>query len=140
MALRWVYVADLEGTHRDECFFSTDTAMSAKQIVGLFTRRWSIEVTFEEVRAHLGFETPRQRVKAPGLRTAPCILGLFTVVRVTFAAHARRHRVHPATTAWYIKTDITFSDALVTVRCLLWTQTVLSRSRYATEYTRLPRL
>jgi len=43
---------------------------SPQRIVSLFTRRWSIEVTFEEVRAHLGFETTRQRVAKSVLRSA----------------------------------------------------------------------
>ena len=66
-----MYVVHLEGTHRDHCLFSTDVAMLPARIVSLFTRRWSIEVTFEEVRAHLGLETTRQRVAKSVLRTAP---------------------------------------------------------------------
>jgi len=136
--IRWVYVVDREGTHRDDCLFSTDSTLSPEEIVGLFTRRWSIEVTCEEVRAHLGFETTRQWTPKSVLRTGPCLLGLFTVVSLIFAAHARDHRVLPAATAWYAKKDITFSDALALVRRLLWTKTVFGTSSYAHEYTKVP--
>ena len=137
--IRWVYVVDLEGTHRDDCIFSTDVAMSPTQIVGLFTRRWSIEVTFEEVRAHLGFETTRQRVAQSVLRTAPCLLGLFSVVSLAFHTHQRRYRVRPACTAWYTKEDLTFSDAIATVRRLLWTKTVFGMSTSGHRITKLTR-
>ena len=135
--IRWVYVVDQQGTHRDDCVFSTDVRMSPERIVRLFTRRWSIEVTFEEVRAHLGFETTRQRVASSVLRMAPCLLGLFSVISLAFADHARRHRVRPATTAWYQKTDVTFSDALACIRRLRWGQTVFGTSRYGPQYAKL---
>jgi hypothetical protein len=37
--------------------FSTDQTQSAEEIVGDFMKRWSLEATFEESRAHLGIET-----------------------------------------------------------------------------------
>ena len=137
--IRWVYVVDLEGTHRDDCVFSTDVATPPTQIVSLFTRRWSIEVTFEEVRAHLGFETTRQRVAKSVLRTAPCLLGLFSVISLAFHTHQRRYRVRPACTAWYVKENLTFSDAIATVRRLLWTQTVFGTSTSGQRVTKLTR-
>ena len=75
-----MYVVDRDGTHRNDPVFSTDVTLTPRRIVSLFTRRWSIEVTFDEVRAYLGFETARQRVAKSVLRTAPCLLGLFSVV------------------------------------------------------------
>ena len=137
--IRWVYMVDLEGTHRDDCVFSTDVAMSPTHIVGLFTRRWSIEVTFEEVRAHLGFETTRQRVAQSVLRTPPCLLGLFSVVSLAFHTHQSRYRVRAACTAWYTREDPTFSDAIATVRRLLWTQTIFGTSPSGHRITKLSR-
>ena len=52
----WVFVCDLTGTCRDENFFTTDVPQTAKQDIETFTGRWSIEVTFQEVRAYLGVE------------------------------------------------------------------------------------
>jgi hypothetical protein len=49
--LRWVYVHDLTGTHRDEYFYSTDASMTPKQLIEAYTRRWNIETTFQEARA-----------------------------------------------------------------------------------------
>jgi len=137
--IRWVYVVDRDGTHRDDCVFSTDITLTPQRVVSLFTRRWSIEVTFEEVRAHLGFETTRQRVAKSVLRTAPCLLGLFSVISLVFNTHQRGHPIRPACTAWYIKKDLTFSDAIATVRRLLWTKTVFGTSASGHHVPKLTR-
>ena len=137
--VRWVFVHDLQGTHRDEYFYTTDPNLTAPQIISLFTARWSIETTFQEVRAHLGFETTRQHVARSVLRTAPCLLGLFSLICLILAQHARHHRLRPHGTAWYAKAELTFSDALTTVRRLLWSQTLLKQSPHAKAFTKLPR-
>jgi len=136
--IRWVFVHDLQGTHRDEYFYTTDTTLSPEQIVSWFTARWPIETTFQEIRAHLGFETPRQRVAKSVLRTAPCLLGLFSLICLIFAEHARRHRIRPRTTAWYAKKEPTFSDAMATVRRLFWSETIFERSSHNDPFEKLP--
>jgi hypothetical protein len=40
-----VFVHDVEGTHEDGYFYSTDPALSASRIITLYTGRWSIETT-----------------------------------------------------------------------------------------------
>ena len=124
--IRWVYVQDVTGTHRDDYLYTTDPTLKSAQIVSWFTARWPIETTFQEVRAHLGFETTRQHVKRSVLRTAPALLGLFSVVCLIFAEHLRHHRLVVYSTNWYAKTEPTFSDALATVRRLFWTQLFLT--------------
>ena len=110
-----------------------------EQIISYFTARWPIETTFQEVRAHLGFETTRQRVAKSVLRTAPCLLGLFSVICLIFADHAWRHGVRPAATAWYAKKEVTFSDAIATVRRLFWSQTVFEKPSDHDAFAKLPR-
>jgi hypothetical protein len=39
---------------------TTDLNLNLVQIINFFVRRWRIEVTFAEVRRHLGVETQRQ--------------------------------------------------------------------------------
>ena len=136
--IRWVFVHDLQGTHRDEYFYTTDTTLRAEQIITYFTARWPIETTFQEVRAHLGFETPRQRVAESVLRTGPCLLGLFSMICLIFAAHARRHRIRLRATAWYIKTEPTFSDAIATVRRLFWSTTIFESSSHNDAFHKIP--
>jgi hypothetical protein len=137
VAIRWVFVRDLEGTHRDEYFYTTDTTLPPEQIVSLFTGRWSIEVTFQEVRTHLGFATPRNWSPKSVLRTAPCLLGLFSVVSLIFQRHMRGKGVRPLSFAWYDKSETTFSDAITCVRRLCW-QEVLKQSPNHTGVLKLP--
>lgn len=136
--VRWVYVVDLEGTHRDECFFTTDLAMLPTAIVTLYTQRWAIEVTFQEVREHLGFETTREWTKNSVLRMRPCLLGLFSVVSLAFAQYASSHEVQPAITPWYHKEYVTFSDALLMIRRLTWEELILSLSKRNIHGAKIP--
>ena len=136
--VRWVFVHDVEGTHRDEYFYSTDPTMPPDRIVSLYTGRWSIEVTFQEVRAHLGFATPRNWSKKSVLRTAACLLGLFSVVSLIFHRQTRGQGVQPAAFAWYAKTEPTFGDAMTCVRRLCWAQ-VFQQSPKHMGVTKLPR-
>lgn len=136
--VRWVFVHDLTGTHRDEYFYTTEPSLKPTQIISWFTARWSIETTFQEMRAHLGFETTRQHVKASVLRTAPCLLGLFSMICLIFAKHARGHHTTARCTAWYHKTEPTFSDAIATVRRLFWQETVFEKASYHKGFKKLP--
>jgi hypothetical protein len=137
VAIRWVHVHDVQGTHRDDYFYTTDTTLTAPQIVSLFTGRWSIEVTFQEVRAHLGFATPRNWSKPSVLRTAPCLLGLFSVISLIFHRHTHGKGTRPLSFAWYHKAEVTFSEAMVCVRRLCW-QEVLKQSPKHAGVLKLP--
>jgi len=136
--VRWVFVQDAEGTHRDEYFFTTDPDLSGPQIISLFTARWAIETTFQELRAHLGLETPRQRVAKSVLRTGPCLFGLFSLVSLIFAEHTRHHSIRLRPTAWYAKAEPTFSDAIATVRRMFWLETILQTPAHDAAFAKLP--
>lgn len=129
--VRWVFVHDVQGTHRDEYFYSTDPTMPPQQIVSFYTGRWSIEVTFQEVRAHLGFNTPRNRSAKSVLRTAPCLLGLFSAVSLMFHRHTHGQGVRPARFAWYSKKEVTFADAIACVRRLCWAEVFQQSPKHA---------
>ena len=137
--IRWVFTHPLQGKRQDDYFYTTDPALPPVQIITWFTARWPIETTFQEVREHLGFETPRQRVAKSVLRTAPCLLGLFSLISLVFVEHARHHPVRPRCTRWYAKKELTFSDALATVRRLFWSETVFETSSQHEAFEKLPR-
>ena len=115
----WVFVHDLTGTHRDEDFFTTDVRQTARQVIETFTGRWSIEVTFQEVRASLGVETTRGWIERTVLRAEPCLFVLYSVVVLWYAALPERDRNQLQPT-WTGKTMVTFSDAITLVRRDLW--------------------
>jgi len=136
--VRWVFVHDVDGSHRDEYFYTTDPGMKPDQIVSLYTGRWSIEVTFQEVRAQLGFATPRNWCRNSVLRTAPCLLGLFGVVSLIFQRLTRGRKVKSRQTAWHARADATFGDAIQSIRRLLWCQTTLKQALFHTVVSKLP--
>jgi hypothetical protein len=137
--VRWVFTHDAQGTHRDDYFFATDPTLDPATIIGWFTARWPIETMFQEMRAQLALETPRQRVKNSVLRTAPCLFGLFSVVSLIYAEHVRTHTARPAKTAWYAKGEPTFSDAIAAVRRLFWAETVFRQPSHEAVLDKLPR-
>jgi hypothetical protein len=116
--VRWVYVKDATGTHRDEYLLTTDTALTADAVVGVSCGRWSIETTFQECRSCLGLETTRGRCRATVTRAAPCLFGLYTVVAVLF--HALPAAKRGGSVSWAGKATVTFSDALTAVRRCVW--------------------
>ena len=78
--VRWVFVRDRTGTHRDEYFFTTDVTMSPQEVIETYTGRWNIETTFQETRSYLGLETTRGRSRNTVLRAEPSLLALYTLV------------------------------------------------------------
>lgn len=135
--LRWVFVKDRTGTHRDDYFFSTDPEMDPVKIIEIFTGRWSIEVTFEEIRAHLGFESTRGWSKKTVLRAAPCIFGLFSFVALFYSRLPRRVVGRPVV-QWQGKTHVTFSDAITVVRRALWEQWIYKHPMIRRTYSKIP--
>jgi hypothetical protein len=139
VAVRWVLVRDPLGKFETQALLSTNLMVAASQIVEWFVLRWQLEVTFHEVRAHLGVETQRQWSHPAILRTTPALFGLFSVV--TLLAHHRfQRRPQPVrAAAWYAKTLPTFVDALAVVRRELWPVPVISTSPATTGMVEIPR-
>lgn len=121
--LRWLLVRDPIGTFKPQAFLCTDCDAGADEILSWFVRRWTIEVTFAEVRRHLGVETQRQWSDKAIARTTPVLLGLFSIVALQVDAMVRSQTLIVRSAGWYRKERITFSDALAAVRRQLWTVT-----------------
>jgi hypothetical protein len=60
VAIRYVLSRDPEGEQPDAAYLCTDDRVAPEEILKYVVQRWSLEVTFEEARAHLGLETQRQ--------------------------------------------------------------------------------
>jgi hypothetical protein len=135
--IRWLLVRDVAGEFEPQGFLCTDPDADPLDVLRWFVRRWSVEVTFAEVRRHLGVETQRQWSDLAIARTTPALLGLFSLV--TLWAGATRGGVRPRSAAWYPKPRPTFSDALAAVRYRLWTSTTFTTSRSRGEVAEIPR-
>ena len=135
--VRWVCAHDPKN-QRDDYFYSTDPSLTPRQIVELFAARWAVEVTFEEAKGLLGFESTRQHCKKSVLRSGPCIMGLFSVISVIYAELAKTAKVKVHRTPCYDKTTVTFADALAAVRRLLWEEIILLHAPGGRLVTKLP--
>jgi hypothetical protein len=122
--LRWVLIRDPKGEFETQALLCTKLDADPERIISYFVRRWQLEATFQEVRQRLGFETQRHWSEKAIRRTAPALLGLFSVVTLLanhqMANNENMDAVRRA--AWYDKSRPTFSDALALVRKELWAQ------------------
>jgi hypothetical protein len=123
LPIRWVLIRDPKGKFKTQALLSTELNIAPVQIIKWFVLRWQLEVTYHEVREHLGVETQRQWSDRAILRTTPALLGLFSLVTLMAHQHAKRREPPIRQAAWYHKTRPTFSDALALVRRQIWQHT-----------------
>jgi hypothetical protein len=121
VAIRWVFVHDGTGTHRDEYLFTTNLRLCPKQIVECYTQRWSIETTFQECREHLKLESTKCYGQQTVLRFTPCLFGLYTIVVLLYIQLPDLLRL-PIMLSWRGKSTTTFADMLMCVRQVIWQQ------------------
>src|SRR5262249_15097173 len=136
---RWVLIRDPQGEFAPQALLSTHLAYSPAQIVHWVVRRWTMEVTLEEARAHLGVETQRQWNDLAIGRTTPALFGLYSVVTLMAHALLRSEARVVRTAAWYAKARPTFADAIAVVRRELWSAYYFSRSEATPEVIEIPR-
>jgi hypothetical protein len=138
--VRWVLIRDPEGGFKTQALLCTDLDADPEQVVRWYVMRWQLEVTFQEARRHLGFETQRQWSEMAIRRTTPALLGSFSLI----ALLAHRWMRQAAGTfrrqaAWYRKTHPTFADALALVRKELWAGATFYGSPAQTDTIKVPR-
>jgi hypothetical protein len=137
LPIRWVLIRDPKGKFKSQALLCTQLEISPEQIIKWFVRRWQVEVTFHEVRTHLGVETQRQWADLAILRITPALLGLFSLVTLLANSHAKKDKLLIQQTAWYHKKLPTFSDALTTVKLELWSQLTFQTSLRMTDIRKL---
>jgi DDE superfamily endonuclease len=138
--MRWVVIRDPEGRFAPQALLATNPQWRPVQILSSFVRRWQLEVTFEEARAHLGVETPRQWSDRATARTTPTLLALYAVVTLMAAHLIGPHPMPVRAAAWYRKTHATFSDTIAVVRQGLWRQCQISTSQAEAHMVKIPRI
>jgi hypothetical protein len=139
VAIRWVLIRDPQEVFKPQALLSTNLAETPEQILPWFVRRWTMEVTFEEARAHLGMETQRQWNDRAIARTTPALLSLYSIVTLTAHLLIDKGATCVRSTAWYRKTRPTFADALALVRRQLWDHLHFSMSQQETDMIKIPR-
>lgn len=138
--LRWVLIKDPTGRIAPMALLCTDQELASQSIINYFIRRWTVEVTFEEVRRHLGVESQRQWSDLAIARTTPVLMGLFSIVTLWTNQLQKRQGIEAQRSTWYQKVNPTFSDALALVRQQLWAkqQFLTSPSEAEVKYLNQP--
>jgi hypothetical protein len=139
VAIRWLLIRDPQDEFAPQALVTTQLDHTPAQMVEWFVRRWTMEVTFEEARTHLGIETQRQWSDLAIGRTTPALFGLYSLV--TRLAHGllQADASVVRTAAWYVKPRPTFADAIAVVRRELWSSCYFTMSGSRTETIKIPR-
>jgi hypothetical protein len=137
--LRWVLLRDPEQRFDPQALVCTDPDLPVTQLIAWFVTRWQVEVTFHELRDHLGVETQRQWSDLAIQRTTPALFGLFSLVTLLAHAHLRGQPLPRRQAAWYVKPAPTFSDTLAYVRRRLWPVHVPPHSADHDDIIEIPR-
>ncbi len=128
--IRWVLIKAADGSGEVAALLSTNVGLNPLEIINYFIRRWTMEVTFEEARAHLGVESQRQWSDRAIARTTPVLFGLYSLVTLWADTLESQNLLHLKPTAWYQKQRPTFSDAIASVRYQIWRKQKLSMSAF----------
>jgi hypothetical protein len=117
-----VIVRDPDGREKDDYFFTTDLTACALDIPDHYGGRWSIEVTFRDVKQLLGAQEPQCWADQGPERAAALAYWLYSLVWSSFlAAGEAAHRAACQPTPWYPqKRHPAFADALAWLRRHLW--------------------
>lgn len=109
-------VEDVEGKRGRQVFFATNANASVAWILQTYALRWSIEVTFENLKQHLGFSDAANWKEQAVRRTAPMAGVLYSLIVVWFQKHGCTEVVFPDR-PWYPKKKWpSFGDMLTTLR------------------------
>jgi hypothetical protein len=107
---------------------ATNPPLAPAQVLRYFVRRFQIEASVEEARAHLGMETQRHWSQSAIARTTPALLALYAII-TRMATHLIGTGALPVRrAAWSPKEEATFSDTIALGGRCLWHQGRFARS------------
>lgn len=117
-------------------YFCTDPTVSVRELLEAYSRRWSIEVAFRELKQLFGFADSCARSKNAVLRTAPFVAMLYTTLVLWFLQVGQQTALAaPPVRPWYRhKRHLCFNDILRAARRALAHSDILVPS---TEFNNL---
>jgi DDE superfamily endonuclease len=140
VAICYLLARDSAGELPDAAYFCTEHRFLPVEILNYVVQRWSVEVTFEEARTHLGLETQRQWSDLAIARTTPVLLGLFSIVTLLAVQWHQAGLLVAERTAWYEKENPTFSDCIRLVRQQIWRSRITGPSPPMADVLQLPQM
>jgi len=137
--IRWVLLKDPEGELDPVGLLCTDQELGPLKITDFFIRRWTVEVTFQEAKAHLGMGTQRQWSDRAIQRTTPALLATFSLVTLWADQLQEQGLLTKIVNPWYQKPHPTFSDALAAVRRHCYRQGGFCTSTFEPDMQKTPK-
>ena len=113
-------IRDVLGKFEPRALLSTNLGHTPEEMLRWFVRWWTMKVTFEKARSHLGIETQRRWNDSAIERTTPALFGFYSIVALVAQTLIKNESRAIRTAAWYIKERPTFSDAIAVVGRHLW--------------------
>ena len=139
VALRWVLRRDPHECCKPQALLSTHLAQTPAPMLPWVVRRWTMEVTGEAARAHLGRETQRPWHARAMARTTPARLRLDSIMTLNAPLLIDKGMPCVRRTAGSGQTRPTFLDAMALVRRQLWEHLHCARSPQETDMIKIPR-
>ena len=130
--LRLVLSRDTVGDRPTRIFYSTNVELQAREILSLFSLRWSIEVSHFDCKQHLGLEDAANRKEQAVKRTAPMAMFLYSLTIVWYATEGHKDFQIPHRPWYWWKEEPSFADMLTTLRRKSWEDQLSSVSLSAT--------
>jgi hypothetical protein len=130
---------DPQARCKPQALLATHLEPPCAQRLAWCVRRWTMDVTCEAARAHLGMETQRQwNARASG-RATPALLSLDAIITLTTQLLMEKGGACGRRTAWYGKTRPPFADAMALGRRQLWDHIPFSTSLQDPDMIQIPR-
>ena len=118
--LRFVLSRDTVGDRPTRIFYSTNIELPPREILSLYSLRWSIEVTHFDCKQYLGLEDAANRKEQAVKRTAPMAMFLYSLTIVWYATEGHQHFQIPDRPWYWWKEEPSFADMLTTLRRKSW--------------------
>ena len=128
--VRLVIVRDPDGREHDDFFFTTALDACALDVPDHYGGRWSIELTFRDVKQLLGGQEPQCWADQGPARTATLAYWLYALVWTAFllASPAEQHQACQPRPWYPQKATPSFADALANLRRALWHRRITPRA------------
>ncbi len=136
--IRWIIVRCSEGSINPMCIISTDIEKGVQEIVESYVARWNIEVTFEEMRAQLGFEEQRHWSEKAIDRSTPCLFGMFSII-VLIGIKLYPKELPTRYSIWEEKEEASFGDVLGAIRIYIWEEQGIEKVSELGEEIQMPK-
>jgi SRSO17 transposase len=112
--IKVVAIEHQRGGRGREVFYSTEIDAEAQQILGWFSWRWPIEVTFHDSKQHLGLGEAENRKTKAVRRTVPTGLLMYTLVVLWH--ECIRKKPAPRLRKWAGKDHASFAEMVAALR------------------------